>query len=172
EQIFPSLADAIDAWNLRAPGEFGVNAILKSATYADALTGARAISIAEGSRLLIVAADWPEIRQPGGLPDLTTIAATDLDPDGVRPHLLGDVEVRGTAPADSETPGELILDGLLVEGRIDVRPGHLGRLAIAHSTVVPGHGGLVVSAPNPLLRLLVTRAICGPVTMPAAHSGV
>jgi hypothetical protein len=170
-QVFPSLAGAIDAWNLQPPGEFGVIVILDSATYSDALTGARAISIPEGSRLLIVAADWPQVRQPGGLPGLTTLAPANLDPDGVRPHLLGNVEVHGTAPLDSETPGELVLNGLLLEGGIDVTPGNLGRLSVDHSTVLPGQGGIVVTAPNPLLKLSLMRAICGAVTVPAAHGG-
>jgi hypothetical protein len=166
-QIFPTLTAAVDAWNQRPAGEFGVIAMLDSGSYAEDLTGPHAITLPEGSRLIIVAADWPEVRQPGGLPGATTLAATDLDPDELRPHLQGDLEIEGAAPADSEIPGELILNGLFVEGEISVRPGRLGRLSVAHSTVVPGGLAISVEAPQGQLTLTLLRAICGAVELPA-----
>ncbi len=165
-QVFSSLADAIAAWNQQPAGQFGLIAVMDSATYAEDLAGASAIVIPEGSRLFLLAADWRAVRLPGGLPGQTSLLATDLDPDELRPHLHGHIEVRGTAPAGSETPGELILNGLLVEGRLDVLPGNLGRLALGHSTFVPNSGGIAVSAPNADLGLTLTRTICGPVVMP------
>ena len=43
-----------------------------------------------------------------------------LAADGCRPHLHGNLSVRGTAIVDNPDPGELILDGLLVEGKLTV----------------------------------------------------
>lgn len=67
-----------------------------------------------------------------------------LAADGCRPHLHGNLSVRGTAIAENPEPGELILDGLLVEGRLTVLAGNLKRLNINHCTLVPQQGGLYV----------------------------
>ncbi|HEY9614647.1 MAG TPA: hypothetical protein V6C93_35235, partial [Allocoleopsis sp.] len=67
-----------------------------------------------------------------------------LAADGCRPHLQGNVSVRGTAIAENPDPGELILDGLLVEGRLTVLAGNLKLLNIKHCTLVPQQGGLYV----------------------------
>jgi Phage tail protein (Tail_P2_I) len=64
--------------------------------------------------------------------------------DGYNPHLQGNIFVRGTANADNTEPGELILDGLLVEGRVTVQAGNLKSLQINHCTLVPQQGGLRV----------------------------
>ncbi len=58
-----------------------------------------------------------------------------------RPHLQGNVSVRGTA---ANNPGELVLDGLLVEGKLTVQPGNLKHLRVTHCTLFPREGGLVV----------------------------
>lgn len=167
-QVFASLGDAIQAWNTRSPGEFGVIAILDSATLVESFTASTTIRLGQGSRLLIVAADWPKVRQPGGLPGQTTLAATDIDPDELRPYLIGDIEVEGTAPADSETPGELILNGLGIQGSLRVLDGNLGRLTIAHSTIVPDQGSISVAPSNNLLTLELIRSICGSVRLPSS----
>ncbi|HEY9650632.1 MAG TPA: hypothetical protein V6C95_08210, partial [Coleofasciculaceae cyanobacterium] len=67
-----------------------------------------------------------------------------LAADGCRPHLQGNLSVRGTAIAQHPEPGELILDGLLVEGKLTVLAGNLKRLNINHCTLVPKQGGLYV----------------------------
>jgi hypothetical protein len=64
----------------------------------------------------------------------------------VRPHLLGNVSVRGAAGPNSPNPGELVLDGLLVEGTLTALVGNLGGLRVLHSTLVPGPGGLTVNS--------------------------
>ncbi|MEB3283266.1 MAG: hypothetical protein VKK42_30530 [Lyngbya sp.] len=64
--------------------------------------------------------------------------------DGCRPHLQGNLSVRGIAIAEDTKPGELTLNGLLVEGKITVLAGNLKRLNIKHCTLVPQHGGLYV----------------------------
>jgi hypothetical protein len=63
--------------------------------------------------------------------------------NGDRPHLIGNLTVRGMATPDTENGGDFFLEGLLVEGGLTVLPGNLQRLQIAHSTLVPTMGGLV-----------------------------
>lgn len=70
--------------------------------------------------------------------------------DGDRPHLLGHLTLRGTASPATEDGGEFTLEGLLLEGNLTVRPGNLQRLAIAHSTLVPGHTLRVERAELPI----------------------
>lgn len=165
-QVFASLTDAVDAWNNRPSGEFGVILILDSASYTEDLTGPHAIQIPEGSRLLIVAADWPAVRVPGGLPGRTTLALTEIDPDELRPHLKGQIEVHGTAPAGSETPGEFLLNGLLLEGGLTVTSGRLGRVSIAHATLQPGgDAAIVVETPDSPLILNLEQSLCGRIRM-------
>jgi hypothetical protein len=53
--------------------------------------------------------------------------------------------VRGTAVDGNDDPGELILDGLMVEGTLKVLAGSLGNLLLNHCTLVPGKGGLRVN---------------------------
>jgi photosystem II stability/assembly factor-like uncharacterized protein len=64
--------------------------------------------------------------------------------NGDRPHIRGNLFVEGTAPGDSQQPGEFTLEGLLVEGKLTVGAGNLKRLHLIHSTLVPKNGGLVV----------------------------
>jgi hypothetical protein len=131
---FATLTDAIGSWNKQAANTFGIIAILDSETYAENL----AISIPESSTLTIVAADWPGLRE--GNP-----AQATLEPVGLRPHVLGNLQVTGTAAADSKTPGGLILNGLLIDGPVTVEPGNLGSLQLLHCTLRPSAGGLQVA---------------------------
>lgn len=64
--------------------------------------------------------------------------------DGCRPHLQGNLSVRGITIAKDPKPGELTLNGLLVEGKITVLAGNLKSLNIKHCTLVPEQGGLYV----------------------------
>lgn len=56
------------------------------------------IEIPEGSRLLIVTADWPALRQP--MPPANKF----LDLNGLRPHLLGQIAIHGSAAGTSQSP--------------------------------------------------------------------
>lgn len=166
ETIFPTLLEAVQEWNAQPAGTVGAIALLDSLTYEETLTGAERILIPEGSQLLIAAADWPAVPRPGGAPGKRRVVG-QLTPSDRRPHLLGDLEVAGTAPAGSETPGELIFDGLLIEGRLAVAKGHLAGLTLTHSTLVPARGGLAVVDTDTDLRVHLGRSICGPVVLPA-----
>jgi hypothetical protein len=99
------------------------------------------IKIPEGSRLVILAAK------------------------GQRPLLQGDLKIQGTAAADKDDPGSIILDGLLIEGSCTVLAGNLGPLFISHCTLEPPVEGLTVNAGNDRLELHVQRSITGPVLL-------
>ena len=162
--IFATLTGAVQAWNAQPAGTDGIITILDSRTYTENLSGTDAIIVPEGSRLLVVAADWPAQRET------PPSASLILDPNGLRPHLLGDLAVQGTAPALSDVPGELYIDGLLIEGAVTVLVGNLGKLGISHSTVAPGGSLSAVSsgAPggdNDGLMVNLYRAICGPISL-------
>jgi hypothetical protein len=170
DQVFPSLAEAVQVWNEQPPGTVGVIAVLDSLTYAEDLTGIDAIAIPEGSQLLLVAADWPAVEVPHG-EGPTERMVGQLTAVGRRSHVLGDIAVVGTASADSQSPGELVLHGLLVEGRLGVLGSGLGSLKIMHTTLLPAAGGIVVepSSPpteqSPPLLIHIERSICGPITL-------
>jgi hypothetical protein len=169
--IFPTIAAAVKGWNSQPAGTTGVIAILDSRTYVENLTGADSITVPDGSLLLIVAADWASQREPGSTP------SSDLDPNGLRPHLHGDLAVEGTAPAGSANPGEFFIDGLLLEGSLTVLTGNLGTLGVSHSTITPG-GSLDILASgssgsnNDGLIVSLYRTICGPITLPASVPAV
>ena len=162
--VFNTFTDAIKAWNKQVKGSNpvldGVIAFLDSSTYKEDLNNTP-IALPEGSRLLILAADWEAVRQS------PTGTALTLDPDGLRPHFLGPITVNGTAPAQSTKPGQLFIDGLLIEGQITVAPGNLGTLGISHSTINSG-GGLTVQSSggdtNHALAVNLYRSICGPIS--------
>jgi hypothetical protein len=178
ETIHTSVKDAVDDWNaVAAEGTIGVIVIMDSCSYAAALD----IEIKAKSQLLIIAANWPlrdkadgtgKERRPGD------IAASDL-----RPHLNGDITVRGFVDNGSgaddfsnKTGGELTINGLLIEGKLSVNKGNLGILNIISSTLIPDHGGLEIGAgigindplkklSNQWLNLNLEKTISGPVLL-------
>ena len=159
--IVNTLTAAVEAWNAQPAGIDGVIAILDSATYAEDLN-ATPIVVPEGSRLLIVAADWAAVRQsPVG-------TSKSLDPDGLRPHFLGPISVSGSAPANSPNPGQLFIDDLLIEGQVIIQPGNLGTFALSHATIVPSASLTVQSSAgetNSDLAVNIYRSISGPITI-------
>jgi len=170
--IYKTIAEAVTAWNeIPAAAErFGVITILDNDTYTENLTGSSGVNIPAGSTLLVVAADWPSLRLNGNADSL------DLLPSGVRPLLHGDIEVTGVAPGSSNpdaNSGNLIINGLLVDGKLTVLPGMLGTVQIAHSTLVPAAGGIIVKASgtnsNDGFALTLSRAICGPIQLPSGN---
>jgi hypothetical protein len=162
-EIFAKLAEAVDEWNKQPAGIVGVITIMDNHSYEENLAGSDMIKIPEGSRLMIVAADWLEENVPGGLPGQKQRSIGRLTPVDSRPHLLGNMEVKGTAVSSSLNGGELILNGLLVEGQLSVLAGNLAGLRVSHSTLVPGQGGLEVKSKNDHLVINMVRSICGPV---------
>jgi hypothetical protein len=158
--VFPSFDLAIKAWNARPAGTDGVIAILDSRTYQE---NPAQIKIPAGSRLLIVAADWPAVRQ-------SPLANNSLDSSDLRPHLHGNLAIQGTAPAANPNPGQFFIDGLLIEGSVAVVAGNLGAFGLSHSTVVPSAGLSVASSTgggsdNEALSVTLYRTICGPISL-------
>lgn len=162
EAIHPTLADAVADWHAQPAGTIGLITIMDCHTYAGDLS----IEVPAGSRLFIVAANWPVVpRTDGGSERVTG----RLDATEVRPHLLGHLTVTGTAPVAGQSAGAIALDGLLIEGSLTVNDPdqHLGLLRIAHSTLVPGAGGLTVNGTNASLAMQLSRSICGPIRLNA-----
>jgi hypothetical protein len=170
-QIVKTLGEAVNAWNQQPAGTMGIIAVMDSRTYREDLTGALAISIPAGSRLLLVAAGWPEEEGTPGQRVAGRITPTEL-----RPHLRGAIEVAGTTPGGSLQPGTFTVNGLLIEGTLTVLAGDLGSLELAHSTLVPGASGVVVKTgqaknANAGLVLTLDRSICGALALPDSVRG-
>lgn len=110
----PAPGDTTDPLKL-AGVDTGWIALQDSATY----RGNLAIAVPPSSRLHIIAAD------------------------GYRPHLQGTISIQGWTAA-CLAQGELRLNGLLVEGGLQVLPGSLGKLTLQHCTLVPQTGGIRV----------------------------
>jgi hypothetical protein len=154
--VVTTASEAVDDWNAQPAGTVGVIALLDSRTYA----GDLALTIPAGSELLVAAASWPQVAdpQPGDVAEPAQIAL------GVtRPHILGSVTITGGAPPDdSVTRGRMLLDGLLVEGAVEVASGDLGELHVLHCTL-PTAGVQVAGDDD--LSVVVGEAVVGPVTM-------
>jgi len=164
DTIFPTLGEAVAAWNAQPDGTVGLIAVMESHVFDETLTGANRVVVGEGSSLAIVAADWPELPVPGGLPGQLGRQTGRIAPLGVRPALLGDLEVRGSAAGGSPAPGTVAVDGLLASGSIEITTttGRLGRLTVAHSTLV---GGIHSTGTNDALAVLVERSLLGQVKL-------
>ena len=162
-QIVRTISDALRLWNARTnldPGQVGVIAVLDSATYRENLT----VAIPPGNRLLLVAAGWPPRDDPE-LPGVAVLDAGTIVADGLRPHLIGNIQVTGTRGV-SEGDGELVLDGLSVEGRVTVAPGELASLVVANTTVLTNRaatiadGGWITASGNRHLTVRLLRSVC------------
>ena len=169
-EIVNSLTEAVNAWNVQPAGTVGIIAIMDSRTYQENLQGAQALLLPEESQLLIVAADWPEEAVPG-LPGVTQRVVGKVVPNRRRPHVDGNISVRGTASASNTNQGALSLDGLWVEGQLTVLIGNLGALNVSHCTIVTGAESLHVNASadttteNDRLDIDITRCILGAVNI-------
>ncbi len=181
EQIVQSLGEAVQQWNLQPAGQVGLIALMDSGTYEEEVE----IEIKAGSRLIVVAGDWPKAMDVRAINRLLRRATGQVIADNVRPHVKGRIKVRGTAPDWNENPGELILNGLLVEGDIVVKKGNLGRLCLLHSTLVPGGAlkpdgspndaampSLSVHEANTILKLEIGSSILGQLWVPMDVAGL
>lgn len=145
-EIVASLADAVAAWNLQPAGTTGVIVLMENHRHDVDLTGPNRVVVAEGSHLTIVAAGWPELPVLGGAPGELARRFGVVTPERLQPAVVGDVEVRGTAPASSEDPGALTLDGVVLSGGVLVSgtaAQQLGRLHLRHVTQVAGGASTV-----------------------------
>lgn len=141
-QLTETLQSAILAWksHMNTPNAFGIITIMDSSTYTEDLT----IEIPKGSKLAIVAADWPVVTITGP-PDIQQRFIGQLMPEGIRPHLQGDLSIMGD---NDGTIGELVLDGLLVDGKLAIKTKEIEMLSCHHCTLVPEKGGIVIETPE------------------------
>jgi hypothetical protein len=135
------------------PGTFVIS-VGDSASYPAALD----VVIPPATRLVLVAAGWPErvLRTGQVLPAQPGVYV----PDGLRPHLLGSLTVTGGSGSS------LVLDGVVLEGDLVVTDGDLGALTVAQSTLtgrvrVAGDPG----TPNGDLQLTAVRSVLGGVEL-------
>jgi hypothetical protein len=166
--LFPSLSDAIAAWNLLPAGRTGIIVLMDSLSDGVSSAGVPLeIHIAASSQLLIVAGEWPLEPIPGAPFGSEQRVPGHFDAQQIRAHFIGDISIRGNAAADSADAGACYLNGLIVEGGITVAPGNLGQLGLAHCTIVPGRGTLVVDSDggNERLGVSVDQSICAAITV-------
>jgi hypothetical protein len=168
EKIYKTLTEAITDWNSQDDGAVWVITIMDSHSYIEDIE----ITIKKNSQLLIIAADWPVREDPDNIvPDKRYTG--DIAADGLRPHLLGNIKVKGTAPVENKSGGSFFVNGLLIEGKLSVLKGNLAELGLSHCTLVPAKGGLVVGAgivpadktSNQWLTINLNRCITGPVNL-------
>ncbi len=158
-----SLAQAILEWNNGGAGRDGVITIEDSETYAEAIPE---IQAHEGSHLLILAGKWL------GTDPVAPFASWTASAQGPRPHILGDISIKGTAAAASNRPGIAALSGLLIEGDVTVTAGNCGGLRLADCTIDPRSRKLEIRSTNAgdnrNLQLYVDRCILGNVLIASA----
>jgi hypothetical protein len=173
--VVESLAAALQRWNAdAAPGMRGIITVFDNASYTANLTSpTRRIRIPPGARLAIVAAAWPLATFPGGIARRDQRAVSAIHR---RPHIFSDIWVIGESGAPGDEPGSLILDGLLVEGEVSIRPGALGALDLNHCTIGASASGLTrgvkVAGGNEGLVVALRGTIAGNVVMGAAGGGL
>ncbi len=147
-RVVRTIGDALRLWNARTrppAGQVGVIAVADSGSYTEDL----AVEVPAGDRLLLVAATGPGIESG-------TVAAS-----GLRPHLVGSIEVTGAGGTDGPA-SELLLDGFSVEGGLTVRAGDLGSLVVSSCTLFGStvDGCTVAARNNPRLTVRLLRSVC------------
>ena len=167
-----SMADALAQWATQPPGATGVIAVLDSRSYPPAGPGqALAVPVPAGSRLLLTTGTWSQV--DGSDTTGAEPALGQLQLDDRRPHLRGSLTVTGGPGAGPATArGQLLLDGLLLEGDLIVAAGDLGRLELRHLTVAPGRGVVRVEGGNTDLVVTIDRCVTGAVQVPAEGPAV
>lgn len=163
DRLYANLSAAITEWNTLPAGTEGVIVLLDNQSLD--LTGLPTIELPEGSRLMIVAGSWPDDAAPGTA-GYAARTISQLRAEDLRPHLVGDIHVHGGAPTTSDNPGEMALNGLLLEGSVIVEDGYLVRLRLDHCTLFPPAHGLSVIGGNADLTIRLNRCIAGAIDIP------
>jgi hypothetical protein len=165
-EVFATLTEAVDEWNAQPAGTAGIITIHDDRTYDE--PALPEIVVPTGSQLAIVAARWPRLPPPDGGPSVRVPGR--IVAQGCRPHVRASVRVTGGAATGDALPGEMILDGLLLEGDAAVLEGDLGRFRVAHCTLAsPGGVAAMTSQAgrNARLALEIERSFVGPVSVDA-----
>jgi hypothetical protein len=166
EQLTDKLETAIDEWNTWSaanPGQPGVIVLMDSGSYS---AGPKPIEIPEGSQLLVIAADWPVVTNPVSFNKERRPG--QFVTEDVRPCIHGDLSIIGQADPKSLDAGELLLNGLLIEGHLNVQSGNLKTLELHHCTIQPGPLSLSANGKNDQLHVVLERCICGVIDLPDA----
>jgi hypothetical protein len=171
DEVVETLSEAIQAWNAqvgaaRAGGLVGVIAIMDSATYQESLNASDQVVVPAGCQLLIVAAGWPETEVPDS-PGVVRRVPGHISASGARPHVLGDISMRGSGSAAGRALGVLAINGLLIEGSVNLLAGDLGKLRLSHCTLAAGGGLTSKIAQNERLEVSVDHSILGPISLPS-----
>ena len=133
-------------------------------TYKENLTGSSKVVLPVGSQLAIIAADWPQ-EDVADLPGVKERITGQIIPAELRPYIQGNITIHGTAGDTEPNPGDLILDGLLIDGKVTVQSGNLNSLRISNSTLVPAKGGINVNVKNDQLKLIFDYSITGNIAL-------
>ncbi|BCN37815.1 hypothetical protein ALDI51_11340 [Alicycliphilus denitrificans] len=160
--LFATLRDAVQAWNALPAGRTGVIVLMDSLTESDAAP--LTVNIAEGSRLMIVSGQWPPTPVADALPGTMARQPGRFEARQTRAHWQGRLQVLGTAAADALDPGALFLNGLLLQGPLDIS-GPLGQVELAHCTVLPGGTHITVGSDSPRLALRVLSCLAAPMAV-------
>ena len=187
-RLVGTVAEAVQAWNAlpaNPQGRIGLITIMDSRTYAADYVGAQAIVVPpgqpagrRGGRLARHAGPRAS-RRPGG-----ASRASSSPPICAR-TCTAVSKCAGRGPVGTAVAGEVVLDGLLIEGALAVLAGNLGSLRVADCTLVPGLGldadsrpidpvrpSIVVDPANTRLRLLLDHSVCGPLHLPPTMTGL
>ena len=167
--VVSTMSEAIDRWNTKATeGARGIIAIMDNATYTWALDNNHVIQLPKGATLAIVAAAWPVTPKPDGV---QARSQGQLSPMHRRPVLKGAVMIQA-ADAGQETPGSLVLDGLVINHHITALDGgDLGALRLYNCTLASGpelDGSVRAEADNARISLMLDRCSIGNVDLPQA----
>lgn len=160
--LFATLRDAVQAWNALPAGRTGVIVLMDSLTESDAAP--LTVNIAEGSRLMIVSGQWPSTPVADALPGTLARQPGRFEARQTRAHWLGRLQVLGTAAAEALDPGALFLNGLLLQGPLDIS-GPLGQVELAHCTVLPGGTHITVGSDSPRLALRMLSCLAAPMAV-------
>ena len=160
--LFATLRDAVQAWNALPAGRTGVIVLMDSLTESDAAP--LTVNIAEGSRLMIVSGQWPPTPVADALPGTLARQPGRFEARQTRAHWQGRLQVLGTAAADALDPGALFLNGLLLQGPLDIS-GPLGQVELAHCTVLPGGTHITVGSDSPRLALRMLSCLAAPMAV-------
>ncbi len=173
ETIHQTLRDAIGEWNsLPVAMNTGLITIMDNRTYKENLSGIRKIKIDEGKRLFIIAAEWPVKDDPSGVPGVKHRPHGSYNPEDVRPHILGAIVIEGTAPAGLSSGGGLLLNGLIIDGKVNVLNGNLNSLQLNHCTITPYKEGIEIALQQSILNLSLERSISGSIHVMAEDATV
>jgi hypothetical protein len=169
--VVGSITAAITEWNALSPHQppAGLITVMDSHRYDGDLAGPQAIHVDPGCVLLLVGARWPQLPVPGGLPGETARQVGVIDASGVLPCIGGSIEVTGGAAA-GRPPGELVINGLWIDGSVAVTAGPFGRLSLSDVTVVPGGAGIATAAGDADVAVELTRCVTAAIAVPDGRS--